>query len=95
MRVRKSIIDDNTQATVQCNPVCEQAVLELHNWIFSTYLPKRFPKIYHLDPTSHKVYNTASASSISLDPRSPIEALRELGEHVDAEFTLLLFSGGD
>lgn len=36
------------------------------------------------------LYNTANASSISLNPAGPLEALTALGEHVDTDFLLLL-----
>lgn len=84
-------MDEHPDATIRCDTSCAPAVLELHDWIFSTYLPKRFPKTYHLTSSPHRsLFNTASASSISLDPASPHDALRALGEHVDTDFLLLL-----
>lgn len=92
MQVRKSIIDEHQEEAISCNPVCEAAVLELHDWIFGTYLPTRFPKTYQLNTAApeRSLYNTANSKSIPLTPSSPIEALRALGEHVDTDFLLLL-----
>ncbi|CZT16490.1 uncharacterized protein RCC_02333 [Ramularia collo-cygni] len=89
MKFRRSTIDKNPDATMQCNPVGVPAVLELHDWIFRTYLPTRFPSIYHLTP-ENSLFNTVSNTSVPLVPASPLRALDALGEHVDTDFVLLL-----
>lgn len=84
-------MDTNQDATIRCNPVCGPAVLELHDWIFRSYLPTRFPNTYHITTQSEQsLYNTVSATSTPLVPASPLQALRALGEHVDTDFLLLL-----
>lgn len=84
-------MDDNPDATIRCNLVCTQAVLELHDWIFGTYLPTRFPSTYKLASSpKQSLYNKASATSAPLHPETPIQALRALGEHVDTDFLLLM-----
>lgn len=95
MKFRKSLIAQNPTETIQCNPICNSAVLELHDWIFSTYLPARFPQIYHLNSSSNpggqrSLFNTANSTSIPLNPQSPLSALRALGENIDTDFLLLM-----
>jgi hypothetical protein len=91
MQIRRSIMDEHPEATVQCSPVCEPAVLELHDWIFRSYLPTRFPKTYKLRAGPEEgLLNTANDKTIPLQPSTAQEALRHLGENVDTDFLLLL-----
>ena len=99
-QLRKTLMIEHPNETIQCNTPCESAVLELHDWIFKIYLPRRFPTMYKLlnpghVPADHKVdgqclYNIASHQCIPLRPSSALEALRILGEHVDTDFLILL-----
>lgn len=88
MRLRRRTMDEHRQATVQCNKVAESAVLELYEWMTSTYLPSRFPTVFNRN--GQKLHNAVSNTSIPLTPSSPSAALEILGEHVDTDFLLLL-----
>ncbi|KAF7187963.1 hypothetical protein HII31_10863 [Pseudocercospora fuligena] len=91
MQVRRQIIAENTDATIRCNKVCEPAVLELHDWIIGTYLPQRFPTMYSLQNINGPhLLNKVSNEHISLHQTDPIQALHNLGAHVDTDFLLLL-----
>ncbi|KAK4493992.1 hypothetical protein PRZ48_015178 [Zasmidium cellare] len=89
MRIRREIMSSHPAATLQCNPSCAPAVNELYTWLITTYLPLRFPKVYHATPSG--LLNTASDELIpSTPPSNPLEALRTLGSHIDTDFLLLL-----
>lgn len=92
MRLRRSLLDRHPEGTRQCNKVADSAVLELHDWMASTYLPKRFPTIFELaaTPDGPTLYNKVSGSQMSIRQSSPIAALDALGEHVDTDFLILL-----
>lgn len=89
MQIRRQIMTDHPEATIQCNPSCEPAVNELYTWLITTYLPKRFPSIYK--PTSFGLLNTASNETIPYQPSSsPVDVLKTLSSHIDTDFLLLL-----
>ncbi|KAI5360979.1 hypothetical protein Slin15195_G088890 [Septoria linicola] len=97
MQIRRQIMDEHSDATVRCNSVCSPAVLELHEWMFGTYLPKRYPTLYKLVPkydekSTAQLYNTVSKEYISIQEQDPMAALKTLGGHVDTDFLLLLGS---
>jgi hypothetical protein len=84
-------MDEHPENTIQCNPIGERAVFELHDWIFRTYLPARFPRIYKAQPGANAgLLNKASNRVIPFHPASAREALDALGENVDTDFLLLL-----
>lgn len=104
IRRRRDLIATETKSVVDRNPVAEDAVRELYDWIFGTYLPKRFPSMFTLVPgyMSEKqsladgtgrgyLHNLVTNEHIPLEPPSdPVEALKTLGSHVDDEFLILL-----
>ncbi|EME77328.1 uncharacterized protein MYCFIDRAFT_212687 [Pseudocercospora fijiensis CIRAD86] len=94
MQIRRQIMDENTDATIRCNKVCEPAVLELHDWIFGTYLPQRYPTMYELQnttsPSGPHLLNKVTNELIPLHQPSPLQALHTLGAHVDTDLLLLL-----
>lgn len=95
MQIRRQIMEEHTDATVRCNSVCASAVLELHDWMFGTYLPRRYPTLYkriskHDEKSVEQLYNTASKEYIPVQEHEPMAALRALGSHVDTDFLLLL-----
>jgi len=101
LSLRRSIIDRHADDVVQCNPIAEPAVLELYRWIFSTYLPVRFPRAYQFVPlpkeqTTHDscaattLQNLAINELIPLEPASAPSALKTIGEHIDTDFLLML-----
>lgn len=106
IRIRREVILNNEKDVVDCNPVAKEAVAELYEWIFGTYLPKRFPNAFVIseapeispsDKASESAVKDGHLRNITTNeliplasPASPIEALKTLGRHVDAEFALLL-----
>ena len=100
LELRRSILDNHPDDTYLCNPVCEPAVMELYEWVFGTYLPRRFPTMYKLvtytqAPSELKaavdyLYNITTGEYIPLKAPSAKEALYTLGVNVDDEFLLLL-----
>jgi hypothetical protein len=106
IKLRRQLIATENKNVVDCNPVASEAVMELYEWIFGVYLPKRFPSMFSLVPPvspnmpkSEKydgrskgyLHNLVTDEHIPLKaPSDPIEALKMLGSHVDDEFTILL-----
>jgi len=96
IQLRRRLIATETKNVVDCNPVATNAVRELYEWVFATYLPKRFPTMFILDEKPGKsstgyLTNLITNESIPLEPPSdPVEALKILGSHVDDEFLILL-----
>jgi len=103
IQIRRDVILNNEKDVVACNPVANDAVAELYEWIFGTYLPKRFPSAFVIseDPETSSsdktIKNGSHLRNITTNeliplrsPSSPTEALKTLGQHVDAEFALLL-----
>lgn len=98
--LRQDLMDAHPRETYRCNPVCEPAVRELYEWMFGTYLPRRFPGMYQrcqsrLDDDGEKeggcLYNIAAQRTIPLQaPSSGAEALYTLGANVDTDMLLLL-----
>ena len=91
---------DYPKETHQCLPSCEPAVLELYEWMFGTYLPRRFPTMYKLVSPSQMpadsktngpcLHDVPANEYIPLQACSGTEALYTLGRHVDDDFLLLL-----
>lgn len=89
MAERKDIMRSHTSTVLQAYPESISAVNELYTFLFSTYLPQKFPSIFILSEAS--LYNTATSTSIPLMPSSdPIETLSRIGENIDDDFLFLL-----
>ncbi|TID25385.1 hypothetical protein E6O75_ATG04590 [Venturia nashicola] len=92
---RRDLIATKCSEVIGFNPVAKDAVDELYTWIFSTYLPKRFPTMFSLvwpeKGPSKYLLNRITNEHISLTPSpDPVESLKTLGRHVDNEFLILL-----
>lgn len=68
------------------------AVAELYSWLFTTYLPTRYPRMFQLPFTStNTLVNLVTNEQIPLQPPTdPLEALRTLCIHIDEDFLFLL-----
>ncbi|KAF2724582.1 hypothetical protein K431DRAFT_262555 [Polychaeton citri CBS 116435] len=98
--LRRQLIKDHQDATVQCNHSAEAAVKEFYRWTTGTYLPRRYPMLYRLEaphPESEKQQSqllknlvTGASSPTDADAMSPIDCLKTLGETVDTDFLFLL-----
>lgn len=101
MKLRKSILDEHPRKTYRCNEPCSDAVFEVYEWFFGTYLPQRFPTMYKLveydqasnekQPSSGRMlHNIAANEYIPLQVLSPEKALYTLGCHIDTDILILL-----
>jgi hypothetical protein len=102
IELRRKLIATETDNVLDCNPVATEAVRELYEWIFGTYLPKRFPTMFSLVPSTFEkqsqisdskgqLHNRVTGECIPLEPpNDPVEAMKTLGSHVDDEFLILL-----
>lgn len=96
MKIRTEIMDHYPLETYQCYKACEQAVFEMYEWTFGTYLPQRFPTMYKLVSKGEKegsrpmLQNIPADEYIPLQPSSPTDALYTLGRHVDTDILFLL-----
>ncbi|KAK4570173.1 hypothetical protein LTR86_002253 [Recurvomyces mirabilis] len=92
LALRRKIMDENSEATRQCNEVAKPAVIELYDWLVSTYLPRRYPMVYKPKMTvnGRRLHNTATGKDIPTTPTSPSSALYTLGENIDTDFLILL-----
>jgi hypothetical protein len=92
---RRNLIATRCEDVIRCNPVAKEAVDELYAWVFSTYLPQRFPTMFELvfseKGTSRYLKNRVTNEQIPLEaPETPIESLKTLGRHIDNDFLFLL-----
>lgn len=100
MKVRTSIMDQHPDETYLCNKPCEEAVAEMYEWLFSTFLPKRFPTMFKIVETSQLppdtkmngpcLWNIPADEYIPLQPPEPRKALYLIGRHVDDDTLILL-----
>lgn len=96
LQLRQTIMDDHPLETYECNPVCEPALTETYEWMFGSYLPKRFPSIFKLDapanskPSARSLHNLGTNTSIPLHAASPKSALYTLGRNIDTDILILL-----
>jgi hypothetical protein len=87
---RRQILENEFPNVVECNPVAVDAVYELYEWIFGTYLPKRYPTMFTITEKGY-LCNKALNEDVPLaPPLDPLECLKILGSHVDTDFLLLL-----
>ena len=91
-QIRKALIQKERYEVLACNPIARPAVLELYTWLTSTYLPTRFPTIYHTTATAKTLLNTVTGehSPLHLDESDAETALQLLGSNIDTEFFILL-----
>lgn len=93
LEIRRALIDSQGESVLAHNAVAHPAILELHSWIFETYLPQRYPSMYSTskkDSTLTTLQNKVTQESIHLPAESASIALRELGSHIDTDFLFLL-----
>lgn len=88
MGIRRQLLEQHPEATIQSNPMCEPAALELYEWLVRIYLPGRFPSIYNHTPIG--LLNTATNETLPYHQNNAKSALKVLGSHIDTDFLLLL-----
>lgn len=101
MKIRKSILDEHPLKTYRCNEPCSDAVFEVYEWFFGSYLPQRFPTMYKLVdshgtsgddkvPSVRMLHNIAANEQIPTKVSSTKQALYTLGCHIDTDILILL-----
>jgi hypothetical protein len=90
--IRKNLVATQRHEVLVCNPVAVEAVRELYSWLVSTYLPARFPTVYHFVEKGKILKNSVTGDEMPLHLREGEEEtmLRLLGENIDTEFLLML-----
>jgi hypothetical protein len=92
---RRKILEDHPNA-IACLPSAADMVNELYSYLTSTYLPQRYPTIFHLHPSqlsATHLLNTLTHDLLPLTPPSdPLVALRSLATTLDEDYIMLLSS---
>ncbi|GAM84149.1 hypothetical protein ANO11243_021420 [Dothideomycetidae sp. 11243] len=99
---RRELMAKHQTDTVLALPGSEAMVNELYIWLFGTYLPRRYPRIFTLiapaitssgyskDDRSLYLRNRITQESVSLTPPTdPVAALTTISSHIDTDFLLL------
>ena len=83
-------MEENPDITLQADPCIVPAVKELYTYLIGTYLPLRYPDLFHVTGCSSSgghLYNKAAKTSLPLSPPDkPIEALSLLGQNMYDKF---------
>lgn len=97
VEMRRAIIEAQGRVVHGCIPSGEAAVRETYEYLVGTYLPTRYPTIFHLSPDKSTVLNTVTGLEIPTTPPKSAQypsgdleaALRILGETVEDDMFLL------
>jgi hypothetical protein len=90
--IRKTLVGTQRHDVLACNPIAAPAVRELYSWLVTTYLPARYPTVYHFVDEGKALKNSVTGDIMPLHLSEGEEEtmLRLLGENVDTEFLLML-----
>ncbi|EXJ88121.1 hypothetical protein A1O1_05049 [Capronia coronata CBS 617.96] len=87
---RESIINKYPGA-LDCLPSARPMVDELYSYLVTEYLPKRFPTMFRLSPSTESLQNLVKDEHLPLDPPSDVQkTLRLMSLNVDEDFLMLL-----
>jgi hypothetical protein len=92
VQIRTDLIQRERRGVLACNPRGSPAVLELYEWLTSTYLPRRFPSLFTLVDGGVELRNNVTGSILPLHVTDADEALRIMGCNIDDEFLFMLKS---
>jgi hypothetical protein len=96
IQLRRDIIHQNPITALQCTDLAAAAAFELYEWMFGTYLPKRFQSMFsiHFDSGhsgGRQLHNAVTGDDVPIKaPGSGRTALKTLGEQVDSDFIIML-----
>ena len=98
LKIRQSLMDEFGRETYDCDPKAEAAVMEMYEWMFGVYLPKRLPALFSLVEKrsdeklgdGHFLHNRVTGGHIPLKASSARQALYTLGKNVDGDILFLL-----
>lgn len=88
VQIRKQLIEQERYEVLALNKKAEPAVLEIYEWLTSTYLPTRFPSIF--TPTGLDLRNNVTGDLLPMHITDAELALQLMGENIDDEFLFLL-----
>ncbi|TKX25675.1 hypothetical protein C1H76_2325 [Elsinoe australis] len=93
IKLRRSITTSHPHETLASLPTSEPMVHELYTWLFTTYLPLRFPTMFTLRSSPKgpsQPYNLVLKEAIPFPPpSSPLTCLNLISSHIDTDFLLL------
>ena len=92
---RRHLLLTHTTETTSHLPAAAPALAELHTYLFSYHLPRRFPAYFTLTPSGVLLQNHTSSNTYPIVPQSPSLALRALAENLDEDIILLQPDGVD
>lgn len=93
INLRRQLIRDEGDAVIRATERISPAVSELYEWLFQTYLPKRYPTMFEVRDKDGKrvLFNLVTNEDIPLEAAgNSIESLKIIGGNVDGDFLLLL-----
>ncbi|KAF2761161.1 hypothetical protein EJ05DRAFT_497719 [Pseudovirgaria hyperparasitica] len=94
IRLRRRLLSTLSTEIIAAHPVAQPAVHEFYTWVFTIYLPSRYPTMFTLAPSPSaptSLTNLITSESIPLlAPLNPLECLRTIAAHIDDDFLFLL-----
>lgn len=102
IQLRSSILEKHSDSVVFASDKAQHAIDELYEFLFTSYLPVRFPSMFFLCPAGSKpksqkygtIANLVTGCELPARPSSGIEALRAIAENLDEDFLVLLEGEG-
>lgn len=92
---RRHLLLTHPSQTTSHLPAAAPALAELHTYLFSHHLPRRFPAYFTLTPSGVLLQNHTNSNTYPIVPQSPTLALRALAENLDEDLILLQPDGSD
>jgi hypothetical protein len=90
IRLRRELMAKYPEVIFGATEAAKATIDEFYVWMFGTYLPVRFPRMFRLEGDD-RVLNLVTNESIELNPpSSSIEAMRIIGSHIDEDILFLL-----
>jgi hypothetical protein len=91
LALRRKIVNKHSDMVIASEPCSETAVKEFYVWMVRTYLPRRYPSIYH--SKGDTLFGPAS-TKLPLNPPNDVKTiLHLLAENIDAELFFLQRQG--
>ncbi|KAI1014376.1 hypothetical protein LB504_012243 [Fusarium proliferatum] len=91
LALRRKIVAEHSDMVIASEPCSEAAVKEFYVWMVRTYLPQRYPSLYH--SKGNTLFGPAS-TKLPLGPPNDVKAiLLLLAENIDAELFFLQRQG--
>ncbi|KAM0421494.1 hypothetical protein ACHAPT_010667 [Fusarium lateritium] len=91
---RRDILEQHQDTVCGCLPEGKQAVLEIHDYLLTQYLPVRFPTMFQLSNDGTVFKNLVTNRSFPTKLQDAKSALLNLGEIVEEELFILIPNSG-